>query len=322
MIDWARQNVASFDLIHLHGVRSFQNNLFRHYAQQNNIPYLLTPHGGLDQTRLNTWRVLAPEKQIHLKTLASASLILPASKIEHQELLEADIPEDRLHLLPPGIEISLASQDDVYTFRQAYQWTDEDLVAVYLGRSDPKTGIHHLMRAYQRIQTRLPELKLLIQIQELGDIDDWKRRAELLEIDHGVRFCGPLRIEARLQALSAADVVVATDRNPGVELAPLEALLCGTPVVVSKASGVGEWLGPCNGAYFFPASDVEVLAVGLVQALTESQGVKERLERGRECVQTNFNWHDIVDQLELIYIQALQLQPNPEVIEITQPAQS
>jgi glycosyltransferase involved in cell wall biosynthesis len=322
MIDWARQNVASFDLIHLHGVRSFQNNLIRHYARQNNIPYLLSPQGGLDQTRLNTWRVVAPEKQIHLKTLASARLILPASKLELQELVEADVPEDRLRLLPPGIEIFTAPKEAARSFRQVHLWTDSDLVGLYLGRSNPKAGIHHLMRAYQRIQPRLPELKLLIQIQLVDEIDDWKRRAELLEVDHGVRFCGPLSHEERSVAISAADVVVATDRNPGVELAPLEALLCGRPAVVSKDSGVGEWLGPCNGAHLFPASDVEVLAVGLVQALTESQGANERLERGRECVQSIFNWNDVADQLEGIYEEARQLERSPATIEIVEPVDS
>lgn len=322
MIDWAREHVASFDMIHLHGVRSFQNNLIRHYALQNNIPYLQTPHGGLDQTRLNTWRVVAPEKQIHLKTLLSASLILPASHLEHQELMEADVPEDRLRLLPPGIEMSTANADAVRSFRQVHLWSGSDLVGLYLGRSNPKTGIHHLLRAYQRIQTRLPELKLLIQIQDVDEIDDWKRRAELLEVDHGVHFCGPLSHEERAVAISAGDVIVATDRNPGVELAPLEALLCDTPVVVSKSSGVGEWLGPCNGAYFFPASDVEVLAVGLVQALTESHGAKDRVERGREYVQSNFNCIDIMDQMERIYSQILQLHLNPEVVNITETIRS
>ncbi|MGD8605198.1 MAG: glycosyltransferase, partial [Anaerolineales bacterium] len=281
-----------------------------------------SPHGGLDQTRLNTWRVVAPEKQIHLVTLASAALILPASKLEYTELVEADFPEDRLQQLPPGIEITPANPDAARSFRQTYQWADSDLIGLYLGRSDPKAGIHHLMRAYQRIRVRLPELKLLVQIQEPEQIDDWKRRAELLEVNLGIRFCGPLSHAERSQALCAADVVVATDRNPGVELAPLEALLCGTPIVVSKDSGVGEWLEPCNGAYFFPASDAEVLAIGLVQALTESHGAHERLNQGRECVQTHFNWHDIIDQTEQIYSQALQLQLNQEVIEVKQPAQS
>jgi glycosyltransferase involved in cell wall biosynthesis len=322
MIDWARQNVANFDVIHLHGVRSFQNNLFRHYALQNKVPYVVTPHGSLDQTRLNTWRVVNPEKQINLQILASASTILPASKLEQQELLEAEIPEARLKLLSPGIEIKPAKRRDIEAYRQRHQWTETRLGGIYLGRSDPKAGIHHLLRAYQRLKTRLPELNLLIQILEVDEIEDWQHRAELLEVDHGVTFCGPLSLEERVLALSAADVVVATDRNPGVELAPLEALLCGTPVVVSKASGAGELLQPCNGAFFFPASDVEVLAVGLLQALTEERNTKERVESGRVFVQTNFNWNDITDQLEGIYQETLQSDRTPATVEITETVHS
>lgn len=322
MIDWARHNVESFDLIHLHGVRSFQNNLFRHYARQNRIPYVLTPHGSLDQTRLNTWRVVSPEKQVHLQSLAQASLILPASNLEQQELFEAGIPNERMRLIPPGIEIAPANLEAISNYRLVRRWNGSRLAGVYLGRSEPKAGIHHLLRAYQRLRSRLPELQLLIQIQQVDEIEDWQRRAQLLEVEHGVTFCGPLPQEERALALSAADIVVATDRNPGVELAPLEALLCGTPVVASKASGVGELLQPCNGAFFFPASDVEVLAVGLLQALTDERGTKERLEHGREFVKTHFNWNDITDRLEGVYEEARQFHRTPATIELVEPVES
>ena len=43
----ARQHVASFDLIHMHTLRTFQNAVVRHFALRRGIPYVLSAHGTL-----------------------------------------------------------------------------------------------------------------------------------------------------------------------------------------------------------------------------------------------------------------------------------
>ena len=53
-------------------------------------------------------------------------------------------------------------------------------------------------------------------------------------------FTGLLRGQERLEALADADVVVYPSEDEVFGLVPLEALLCGTPVIVADDSGCGE----------------------------------------------------------------------------------
>ena len=45
MKSWLKTNIINFDLIHMHDLRSYQNNVACVYAQKHNIPYVLQPHG-------------------------------------------------------------------------------------------------------------------------------------------------------------------------------------------------------------------------------------------------------------------------------------
>ena len=44
MKKWLDKNITKYDIIHLHELRSYQNNIVIKYAKKYNIPYVLQPH--------------------------------------------------------------------------------------------------------------------------------------------------------------------------------------------------------------------------------------------------------------------------------------
>ena len=72
---------------------------------------------------------------------------------------------------------------------------------------------------------------------------------------------GLLEGRDRLDALAAANVVVYPSRHEVFGLVPLEALLCGSPVIVCNDSGAGELIGTVGGGEVVPVDDVDSLAV-------------------------------------------------------------
>ena len=75
-----------------------------------------------------------------------------------------------------------------------------------------------------------------------------RRLAAALGIADRIEFVGLLTGRARLDLLADADVVVYPSADEVFGLVPLEALLCGTPVVVADDSGCGEVVGRLDGA--------------------------------------------------------------------------
>ncbi|WP_233513728.1 glycosyltransferase [Micromonospora craterilacus] len=115
---------------------------------------------------------------------------------------------------------------------------------------------------------------------------DGPRRVALARRAAGlpVTFTGFLPDRNRLAALMAsADVVLAPGPVETFGLAGLEALACGTPVVVNAASALPEVVGPAGvAAYGSPASFAE--AVGRVLARPEQdrrRAARDRAEQFR-----------------------------------------
>jgi glycosyltransferase involved in cell wall biosynthesis len=44
MKEWLDKHISEYDIIHLHELRSYQNNIVIKYAKKYNIPYVLQPH--------------------------------------------------------------------------------------------------------------------------------------------------------------------------------------------------------------------------------------------------------------------------------------
>jgi glycosyltransferase involved in cell wall biosynthesis len=108
-----------------------------------------------------------------------------------------------------------------------------------------------------------------------------------LGLEHAVRFVGHAP-DADLPALYAgAACLVLPSRAEGIGLPALEAMACGTPVVVSDAGALPEITGGISPT--FPAGDHAALAAVLRRVLGEPE-LRERLvEQGRRHV-SRFTW--------------------------------
>ena len=108
-----------------------------------------------------------------------------------------------------------------------------------------------------------------------------------LGIEHRTIFTGLLRGRDRLEALADADVLVYPSQDEIFGLVPLEALLCGTPVVVADDSGCGEVVRITGGGHVVPLGDVDALSRAIDVVLTSPQDVARAGRRGRSSRQSH-----------------------------------
>lgn len=123
-----------------------------------------------------------------------------------------------------------------------------------------------LLRAFARVQARLPDAHLVV-------VGDGPRRADLerlareLEVAHRVRFVGFQPSSAPY--LHAMDVFALTSRSEGMPQALLEACVAGRPVVASAVGGVPEVVTHDRTGLLFPDGDEGRLADGLLALLAD-----------------------------------------------------
>jgi glycosyltransferase involved in cell wall biosynthesis len=62
------------------------------------------------------------------------------------------------------------------------------------------------------------------------------------------------------------DVLVVPSRVEGIPMPPLEALACGTRIVIPRNVGILDELGDCTGVYRYPKGDLK----GLIKAVEQA----------------------------------------------------
>jgi glycogen synthase len=118
-----------------------------------------------------------------------------------------------------------------------------------------------------------------------------------------VRFTGFVR-DAELKLLyGAADVAVAPSIYEPFGLVAVEAMACGTPVVVGDTGGLREIVADDAGLSVEP-QDPDALAAALVRILTEPELAARLVVNGRRRAAARYDWSAVARRTVEIHRQA------------------
>jgi glycosyltransferase involved in cell wall biosynthesis len=134
------------------------------------------------------------------------------------------------------------------------------------GRLDATKGLHHVLRAYRRIDAARAERLLVI-----GDFGHDSVYSRLIESEAGddprvILYRTLLDRQALGTAISGASVFVFPSEVEAMSMMLLEALGCGVPVVCSDIAENIAVVGPQH-PFLFRSRDVEALTQALLRAL-------------------------------------------------------
>lgn len=182
-------------------------------------------------------------------------------------------PRKNLRVIPNGVDLSTFSPaENRATARASLGLPDDDqpLIA-YVGRLVREKGIFTLLKAFALWRNRGGRGRLLFVGRAPGnEIEDLKSAAReqgLPEVAWCLRKATPTP-EAYYRAADV--VVVPSEWNEPFGLAPLEAMACGTLVIVSDRGILPDLVAPQGADCVFPAGDAAALAGRLENWLTDA----------------------------------------------------
>jgi glycosyltransferase involved in cell wall biosynthesis len=157
-----------------------------------------------------------------------------------------------------------------------------------VGRLVREKGFDYLIEAVRRSDTPL-------QLVIVGDADHASEysRALLAQADDKVRFVGFQPRFVLRHLYSAAGLFVLPSFNEGLPISALEAVNCGTPILLSDIPANRDiCLPPEN---YFPVGDVDALAAALARPAAE-------LRIDGDIVRRRFDWATIARDTLIIYL--------------------
>jgi glycosyltransferase involved in cell wall biosynthesis len=182
-------------------------------------------------------------------------------------------------VIPNGVDTHFFRPDDTLPSAD-----ERDLVLLFVGTISKRKGADLLA----------PIMKSLgpgYQLRITGEQDD---AADLVGIP-GVTLVGSLdRTRLRI-AYRESDLLLFPSRLEGLPLVVLEAMACGTPVVASKASSIGEIVSDGVTGRLCPVDDVESFVAAIRELRENPERLAEMAVAARRTVETGFSIDRMTD---------------------------
>ena len=203
--------------------------------------------------------------------------------------IQSGLEQDRLHLIPWGIEIDAFSSDGARAGGHDLGLPSEVNLIVSLRALEPIYRVADILDAFALVAPEFPNTHLVIG-------NDGTLRRELTEraashgLSHRIHFIGRLPEPDLAPLLRGARVYVSASEVDGTSVTLLQAMACGTPVVASDTPGNAQWVIPGRTGSLFQTHSAESLAQELRQVLA-SPADPHQIAAARAAVVEHADWH-------------------------------
>ncbi len=223
---------------------------------------------------------------------ARADRIVAVSGTTRDRLVELEPGvANRTTVIPPGVDDAFfreAGPAERQRVRRRYGLEGRYILSV--GTFHPRKNVPGLLSAFERHRAGGGERLQLLLAGEGGDDQDRVRAiAASSPRRDDILLPGYVPREDLPALYSEADLFVLASHQEGFGIPALEAMACGTPVVVPDRPIFREVCGEV--AVRVSPADPGALASGIESARREAPGSRERIARGRERV-LRFRWEN------------------------------
>lgn len=157
-------------------------------------------------------------------------------------------PEERMHMLPPGISMSRKAPADHARRRQesrkALGLDDCDHVLLFVGSGFIKKGLDRAIQSLANLAKTMPEKNIRLLVVGQDKETRFRRLATRLNVAKQVEFLGGRDDIPDL--LLAADALIHPAKDEAAGIVLLEALVAGLPVLVTDICGYAHHIELAN----------------------------------------------------------------------------
>ena len=275
-----------FDVVHVHGGLAPTFGLVAPLAAWDaNVPVIATFHSWFP--RSVGYRLFRHPLQLMLDRHAAAIAVSAPVVDALERYFQAD-----WEIIPNGVDVSFFQPNGR---RPEHALADRPRL-LFLARLEPRNGLGTLLRAMPHILARYPTAELRVA----GD-GPWRRYYERQAAPLGasVRFLGRV-FEDRPALYGSADLYLCPTTRASFGVTLLEAMACGTPMVLADNVGFRSVVSDRAEAVFLPGDDPIAWAETAIALIGDPERRRSMSAAGLAKAAT-FSWPRITDRVLGVY---------------------
>jgi glycosyltransferase involved in cell wall biosynthesis len=202
--------------------------------------------------------------------------------------------KERLHVVHEGVDATFFKAPNIEEI------TDYHIVKSLLntsfvltvGQISPRKNLQTVLRAFNKLKDKLPNLQLITVGGNGWDYDKVKEQVKVLGLENRVHFLGYVSDDLLRFLYRKAVVFVYPSLFEGFGLTVLEAMASSCPVITSNTTSLPEIAG--DAAILINPEDVDELSANLVLVSTNKKIREQMITKGLQRAKT-FTWKRAAD---------------------------
>lgn len=238
-------------------------------------------------------------KHIYEKNL---NKIICVSESLKERLIQLKIKEDKLKMIPNGVDITEFVRRPQTTLLDKYlSGKKAHKRVVFVGRLDIQKGVEYLIRAIPIVISKYEKVHFFILGNGILEIM-LKKLAKELQIQEYVTFMNFIPLERMPDFYSSADIFCLPSLHEGFPLSIAESLSIGLIIVASAIEGIPEAIIENKNGYLVKPGNISELSDKLVKALTlNDDKVDEIRNNNIKLSKEKYSWQIIVREILKVY---------------------
>ena len=313
---WNLAREPSVDLLHAHTGKRV-GGIVRTAARLRRIPYIVTLHGGFFQVPKGEMdQMLAPIRN-RFEWGRAAGALLGSRRVlddaaalvcvggDEYEAAKRQLPDQRVELLPNGVDCAFFADGDGAAFRAAYRIPPDRRIVLCVSRIDYQKNQIGLVDAIAGIIPRNPSVHVVM----LGPVTVASYHQRLLARVREAGLEGRTTIIPGLKsddpmlaaAYHAADLFCLPSLHEPFGIVILEAWAAGLPVVASRVGGIPSFTRDGDDILHAEAGNAEALGRRIEEVLERPELAERLAAKGREKARRDYDWATISGRLLELY---------------------
>ncbi len=307
LVKWKviRQVVQDANIIHIMGHWSALNAVVYLAARLAKKPYVVCPAGALPLFGRSKVIKKIYNWVIGSAIIRNASAWIAVTKSEFPQFSTYGIDESKIIVIPNGINVDDFPFVEPQVFTNKYGLSNSPII-LFMGRLNLIKGPDILLNAFIHVQEYLENYQLVFVGPDGGMLSMLQKRAQEAGVAKKVHFVGYVSGYDKSAAYHSANLLVVPSRQEAMSIVALEAMVCGTPVLLTDQCGFSEvkLINPNLEA----AVDAEKIAEKLVELLANKMLLEDIAFSLKNFAIRKYSWNQVIEHYLNLYQKTLKEQ--------------